>query len=142
MSWKKKKETLFITSSSSSPLSKPSNPPPYSKQASANTATDILDAWTVLAPADIDSLLLPTEVTYEAADDLEEAVDSIIDAEILESVQQTQTLVGIQAYLLSIGWSPDDISHVSPFPIPSLPLQGAPNFAEVCIPTAAHAMAT
>jgi hypothetical protein len=130
-----------LSSGSSSSLSKPSNPPPYSKQALANTATNISGAWTALAHADIDSLLLSDKVTYEAANDLEEAEDSNEDTDILESARQTQTLVGIQAYLLSIRWSPEDVSHVSPFPIPDLPLRGAPNFAEVRIPTAAHAMA-
>ena len=108
---------------------------------SANTATNVLGAWTALAPADIDSLLLSNEATYEAANDLEEAEDSNGDAEILESVRHTQTLVGIQTYLLSTSWSLDDISHVSPFPISDLPLRGALNFPEVQIPAAAHAMA-
>ena len=129
------------SSGPSSSSSKPNSPPPYLKQALANTTTDILGAWTALAPADINSLLLSNEATYEAADDLEEAEDSNGDAEILESVCCTQTLVGIQTYLLSTGWSLDDVSHVSPFPISDLPLRGALNFPKVQIPAAAHAIA-
>ena len=122
-----------LTSSAPSP-----NPPPYTKQPSANAATDVSSAWSAFGDT-----LPVAETTFEAADDLEEMDD--VDEYEFEWLHKARSAFGLHTYLSCFGWRLEYNDNVSPVPTPNLPpslaLLPALDMSEIHILTTAHALA-